>query len=705
MKAQKSYWMIILVVLISITLLTSSCASPSAPASEWQTTTEAEAGFSLQIPPTWSQAKLPDQNDGAIHGMAFTGPEGGVEVYWGIGFGGACPTGTESVQLAVGAVEACHTIQSDGTEMWSQIDYEVSGGNFFSARAYTSNDQLPSHDLVLRVLSTLTFMQSAQAPTEAGIANPASQYCVDQGGSLAIEERGDGGQFGVCYFEDNRQCEEWALFHGDCPVGGLKVTGFITPAARYCAITGGEYAITGSSSTEDEQGSCTFNDGSQCDAWAYYNGECIAGTFQTTSGVIIQPLPVEVCDGQAQAMAHFLDVLEVTQSEVSLSDPVTGASGTGCQGTVTGTGAQFESPTAAANTLGGMLADQGWTQDAMLAADSPTGTSMGYRKNDQVCLVSAMWDPDVSANCPADQPVSACKVTPEQQLYTITLNCGVESPERQVTAVVESEQLVFDSTRGSGYRDLYVMDSDGSDVSRLSRAETNSFAGPWSPDGQRIVFTGFGLTNSYIAVINADGSGQMILSQIDGSDEAFPDWSPDGQQIAFTSRRDGNNEIYLMNADGTNPIRLTNEPGDDFAPSWSPDGSQIVFVSDRDQQAGIYDLYIMNADGSGVTRLTNDPAIDYSPDWSPDGDKIVFRSHHDGPADIYVINFDGSGLTNLTNNPAEDWAPSWSPDGSQIAFQTNRDGNWEIYRMTNAGSDLVNLTNDPEDDQLPYWRP
>ena len=43
------------------------------------------------MPATWSQQTLPDQNDGAIHGMAFTGPEGGVEVYWGVGFGGACP--------------------------------------------------------------------------------------------------------------------------------------------------------------------------------------------------------------------------------------------------------------------------------------------------------------------------------------------------------------------------------------------------------------------------------------------------------------------------------------------------------------------------------------------------------------------------------------------------------------------------------------
>jgi hypothetical protein len=73
-----------------------------------------------------------------------------------------------------------------------------------------------------------------------------------------------------------------------------------------------------------------------------------------------------------------------------------------------------------------MLAEQGWTEDPQLAADGPTGTAAGYRKEDQICLAAASWVPDPSANCPADQPISACALTPEQQLYTITLNCGVE---------------------------------------------------------------------------------------------------------------------------------------------------------------------------------------------------------------------------------------------------------------------------------------
>ena len=48
-------------------------------------------------------------------------------------------------------------------------------------------------------------------PTPATIANPASENCIKQGGTLSIVARGDGGQYGICTFEDNRQCEEWAM--------------------------------------------------------------------------------------------------------------------------------------------------------------------------------------------------------------------------------------------------------------------------------------------------------------------------------------------------------------------------------------------------------------------------------------------------------------------------------------------------------------
>lgn len=280
--------------------------------------------------------------------------------------------------------------------------------------------------------ATTTEPEATQTTAEstAQIANPASENCITQGGTLTIEERGDLGQIGVCFFEDNRQCEEWALLRGECPVGGVKVTGYVTEAGRFCAITGGVYSVTADSAADPEQGICAFTDGSQCDAWEYYNGVCAAGTpaaAPTQSGAGIQPLTMEVCDGMAQAMSHFLNDLIPTVTEEALNDPSNGLGGTGCQSTITGSGADFESPTAVVGVLAGMLAEQGWTQDVMLLADGPTGTSQGFRKDGQICLAGANWSPAESANCPDDQPISACQLTPEQQLYTVTLNCGVET--------------------------------------------------------------------------------------------------------------------------------------------------------------------------------------------------------------------------------------------------------------------------------------
>jgi len=61
-----------------------------------------------------------------------------------------------------------------------------------------------------------------QATNKTGIANPASVNCINKGGSLSIQKGTDGGEYGICTFEDNRQCEEWALFRGECSAGLKK---------------------------------------------------------------------------------------------------------------------------------------------------------------------------------------------------------------------------------------------------------------------------------------------------------------------------------------------------------------------------------------------------------------------------------------------------------------------------------------------------
>jgi putative hemolysin len=125
---------------------------------------------------------------------------------------------------------------------------------------------------------------SAQvSPTpQANMPNPASVYCEQQGGRLDIVTAADGSQSGVCVFPDGSQCDEWAYYRGECKPGDTQVKPAPTstpepnlpnPASVYCEQQGGRLDIV-TAADGSQNGVCTFPDGSQCDEWAYFRGEC-----------------------------------------------------------------------------------------------------------------------------------------------------------------------------------------------------------------------------------------------------------------------------------------------------------------------------------------------------------------------------------------------------------------------------------------------
>jgi Tol biopolymer transport system component len=266
------------------------------------------------------------------------------------------------------------------------------------------------------------------------------------------------------------------------------------------------------------------------------------------------------------------------------------------------------------------------------------------------------------------------------------------------SAAAPHGRIAFGSDR-DGDGEIYAMNADGTNLTKLTNNEVWDGQPAWSPDGSKIAFGSERDGNDEIYVMNADGTNVIRLTN-DPEWDFGAAWSPDGAKIAFDSIRDGDYDIYVVNADGSGLTNLTMDSANNWGAAWSPDGAKIAFGSDRD---GAAEVYVMNADGSEQTRLTNNPAWERGPEWSPDGSKIVFHSERDGNMEIYVMNADGTAQTRLTDSPGYDGWPSWSPDGSHIAFHSERDGDLEVYAMNADGTGQTNLTNNPAGDRLPSW--
>jgi len=268
-------------------------------------------------------------------------------------------------------------------------------------------------------------------------------------------------------------------------------------------------------------------------------------------------------------------------------------------------------------------------------------------------------------------------------------------------------KVAFTSNR-DGMNEIYVMDSNGSNVKRLTNNMGEDANPSWSPDGRRILFESERDGNREIYVMDADGSNQIRLTRNDGADVTAT-WSPDGSLVAFASNRDTgppynpyNLDIYVMNADGSNVRRIVDDPEYDVGPQWSPDGRKILFVSGR---TGNFDVFEMNADGTGQRNLTADyDKADGSPIWSLDGNNIAFSRRVEGKNQVFVMDGDGRNLKRVTNNAGNNEAPWWSPDSSKLVFQSDRDGNSEIYAISVDG-ELTQLTDDAADDLTPDWSP
>jgi hypothetical protein len=232
------------------------------------------------------------------------------------------------------------------------------------------------------------------------------------------------------------------------------------------------------------------------------------------------------------------------------------------------------------------------------------------------------------------------------------------------------ELIVYSAAKDGNGGEINTMWPDGSHNMQLTFAREADIYGEVSPNGEIAFVRVFPeLPNTYeIYRMNFNGSNQTRLT-FDRVVNYAPTWSPDGSKILFVSSRDADWELYTMNRDGSNVQRLTVHKGSDINPDWSPDGRQIVFsrgerVGNGEKRA----LCIMNADGTNAHAI-HSSSYEYYSKWSPDGSRILFSTIGVGGDALYTIRPDGSDVRRLISDGG--YAGGfWSPDGSEIVFSS-----------------------------------
>jgi hypothetical protein len=137
------------------------------------------------------------------------------------------------------------------------------------------------------------------------------------------------------------------------------------------------------------------------------------------SGPALRPIPAVECQSIAVQVQNAIG-MAAKASEDDFTDLTDRSEGRSCHISASASGQAYAAPTELMAKLASVFG--AWQDDPARADSGPAEADKGFVKDNRIATVDVSWEPGPGASCSDKQPLSACNITPQQKLWTVTVD-------------------------------------------------------------------------------------------------------------------------------------------------------------------------------------------------------------------------------------------------------------------------------------------
>tara|TARA_B100001248_G_scaffold262503_1_gene258935 strand:- start:30131 stop:31345 length:1215 start_codon:yes stop_codon:yes gene_type:complete len=241
----------------------------------------------------------------------------------------------------------------------------------------------------------------------------------------------------------------------------------------------------------------------------------------------------------------------------------------------------------------------------------------------------------------------------------------------------------------AGPKEVFTSDLFFTHVQQITSDNSDSVTPRWSPDGKKILYTGYYRTGfPDIFQIDLQTGNRHPFATYQGTNTGGV-YDPTGKRVAMVLSSTGTPELYVSDARGKAMHRLTRNNSLKASPSWSPHGDRLLLTSD---EMGAPQIYQISSQGGMLRRVpTNISKYCAEPAWNPrNANLFVFTVAVAGSFQLALFDFEKGTSRFITQGKADNLEASWANDGRHIIFTRRTPNARHLYIMdTETGKEAL----------------